>query len=236
MTTNTVTLTNKMSNLYINDYGFLVPSGTIVCYAGSNAPDGWLFCNGQSVSKTTYANLYTTIGDTYGSINNDTFNLPDLSQRFPMGKSNSNTLGEKAGSNSVTLTADKLPLHSHTATSSSNGEHSHTGYTNTTGNHSHSINDPGHTHTQWTINDDFNNSGGSNPSFSADSSGYKTWSNINNSTTGITINYNGDHSHTFTIDSAGSHNHTITIDSTGTTNPSIDITNKYIVLNYIIRY
>ena len=81
--------------------------------------------------------------------------------------------------------------------------HSHTGTTSVSGSHSHSINDPAHTHTQTTINDDFNGSGGNPPGFMGDSTGSKTWSNINASTTGITINNNGTHTHTFTTDTTG---------------------------------
>jgi hypothetical protein len=62
------------------------------------------------------------------------------------------------------------------------------------------VNDPGHTHTQTTINDDFNSSGASPPGFTADSAGTRTWSNINSSTTGITIQTNGVHAHAFTTD------------------------------------
>lgn len=232
----TIRLTNLEHNLYVNNLN-IVPPGSIMCFAGINAPQGWLLCTGQAVSRTDYAGLFNTIGTTYGSGNGTTtFNLPDIQDRFPMGKSNSKTLGTKDGANSVTLTSDKLPAHSHTASSASAGDHSHSGSTSTNGNHSHSINDPGHTHTQTTINDDYNNSGTNPPGFSADSAGSKTWSNISTAYTGISINSSGDHSHTLTTNTTGAHSHTITVDSTGSANPSIDVTNKHIILNYIIRY
>lgn len=80
-----------------------------------------------------------------------------------------------------------------------------------------------------------------------DGAGSRTWTNINSATTGISVNSNGSHAHTFTTgtngshghtfttDISGSHTHTFTTDSTGSGN-EIDIRNKYIVLNYIIRY
>ena len=151
-------------------------------------------------------------------------------------------------SHSHTGTTVANGAHSHTGSTVANGAHSHTGTTDDSGSHIHGITDPGHTHTQWTINDDFNNSrGGNPPGFADDSAGYRTWDNINSSTTGISINSSGNHSHTFTSDSNGSHSHTFTTDPTtnhshtfttdNTGNGSqIDIRNKYIVLNYIIRY
>jgi microcystin-dependent protein len=43
------------------------PSGLISPYAGLTAPAGWLFCNGQSVSRTTYNTLFSTLTATVGT-------------------------------------------------------------------------------------------------------------------------------------------------------------------------
>lgn len=57
----------------------LVPIGSVVMYGGSTAPTGWLLCNGQAVSRTTYITLFTVIGTTYGVGDGSlTFNVPDL--------------------------------------------------------------------------------------------------------------------------------------------------------------
>src|SRR5690606_34297519 len=67
----------------------LVPIGTVVDYAGTTAPAGWLFCAGQAVSRSTYAALFAVIGTTYGSGNGSTtFNLPDLRGRVTAGRDN----------------------------------------------------------------------------------------------------------------------------------------------------
>ncbi len=79
----------------------LLPIGTISAYGGSSAPTGWLLCDGTAVSRTTYSALFAIVGTTFGAGNGTTtFNLPDLRQRFPMGKAVSGTgatLGETGG-------------------------------------------------------------------------------------------------------------------------------------------
>lgn len=89
----------------------LVPAGAITQFAGASAPTGWLLCNGQSVSKSSYSALFNVIGYTYGG-SGDTFNLPDLRDKFPIGK-NAGTLGSTGGSSTKTLTIANLPAHTH---------------------------------------------------------------------------------------------------------------------------
>jgi len=250
---------NVANDVYINSESY-TPVGSILTYAGTTSPSGWLLCDGSEVSKTVYSRLFSVIGNLYGiATNGDNFVLPNLSDRVPVGKTNSNAVGNSGGNSSVTLSVSQLPSHTHTGTTVSNGSHrhtgttvsngshSHTGTTDTNGSHSHTINDPGHTHSQTTINDDFNSSGGYPPGFVGDSAGSRTWYNINSATTGITINSSGSHTHTFTSDISGSHTHTFTSDISGShthtfttdstgSGSQVDIRNKYIVMNYIIRY
>lgn len=52
--------------------------GEVRQYAGVSVPAGWLECNGQAVSRTTYAGLFAVIGTTYGvGDGSTTFNLPN---------------------------------------------------------------------------------------------------------------------------------------------------------------
>jgi hypothetical protein len=69
--------------------GSLVPSGTIISFAGPNPPSGWLLCDGATVTKNDYPYLYTAIGYTYGktSLTNQ-FKLPDLRGRMMIGFDN----------------------------------------------------------------------------------------------------------------------------------------------------
>jgi microcystin-dependent protein len=75
-----------IGTLGVPGWGLAVPSGMIMSFAGSAAPTGWLKANGASVSRSTYAALFTAIGTTYGAGNGSTtFTLPDLRGEFVRG-------------------------------------------------------------------------------------------------------------------------------------------------------
>jgi len=91
----------------------VMPVGCVIPFAGAAAPTGWLLCQGQAVSRTTYAQLFSVIGTTYGSGDGSTtFNLPDMRGRVAVG-SDAN-LGAAAGVQSVSLTAAQNGPHNHT--------------------------------------------------------------------------------------------------------------------------
>ena len=91
-------------------------TGIIVPFGGSSAPTSFLLCDGSAVSRTTYATLFGIIGTTYGMGNGSTtFNLPDLRQRFPLGKAASGD-GSILGAVGGTLSgahAHGCPSHTH---------------------------------------------------------------------------------------------------------------------------
>lgn len=63
-----------------------VPIGSIQAFAGSTIPTGWLLCDGSAISRTTYSELFTAIGNAYGDGDGSTtFNLPNLKTRVPVG-------------------------------------------------------------------------------------------------------------------------------------------------------
>ena len=72
--------------LNTDDLSGMVPSGTVLYFAGRTAPAGWLKANGAAVSRTAYAALFAAIGTTYGvGDGRNTFNLPDLRGEFIRG-------------------------------------------------------------------------------------------------------------------------------------------------------
>lgn len=88
--------------------------GNICMYAGSTAPSGFLVCDGSSISRTVYADLFAAIGTAYGiGDGNSTFNIPDLSGRVAVGSATGMSMGSTGGSETVTLTSDELPPHTH---------------------------------------------------------------------------------------------------------------------------
>jgi microcystin-dependent protein len=120
----------------------LIAPGTVVAFAGiTSVPSGWLLCDGSAVSRSTFKNLFTYVGVTYGiGDGSTTFNLPNLVDRVIMGTHsylaanfNFGRVGTSLGANTVTLTTSHIPQHNHSLTASTNF-HAHT---TQSGTHSH---------------------------------------------------------------------------------------------------
>lgn len=91
-----------------------VPTGGVMPFAGTSAPEHWLKCEGQEINRTTYARLFEVIGTTYGSGNGtSTFNVPDLRNRFVIGAGSTYSNGSKGGASEKTLSASNIPPHHH---------------------------------------------------------------------------------------------------------------------------
>lgn len=102
--------------------GMGVPVGGIIPFGGTVAPGGFLLCNGQSVSKTDYALLYSVIGGTYGESGGN-FNVPDLRRRTPFGSGSGYALGASDGQSE----GGRGPWHHHSfsGNTSNAGAHQH---------------------------------------------------------------------------------------------------------------
>jgi len=192
-------------------------------YAGLTAPTGWLICNGASVSRTTYASLFSVISTTYGvGDGSTTFTLPNLKGRMPVGLDSTQTefdaMGETGGVKSVTLTEAQMPAHTHTTPA----------HTHTTPNHTHSVTLGTHAHENYTTANP--GSGGPGIRIDYDYDGSGSWpypqGTLNNYTNNsVSINSSG-------AGTSGSSSGTS--GSTGGTT-SVSVLQPFVVVNYIIK-
>jgi microcystin-dependent protein len=222
--------------------GDTVPTGSIVAFAGSIAPSGWLVCDGTAVSRTTYGSLFSTINTVYGAGDGSTtFNLPDLRTRIPVGKAASGTfvtLGATGGAETHTLTTTQIPAHTHTQNphnhtqdSHDHAQQSHSHTVGTGGTHDHAIfvtgtNDTSHTH--------------NGASTTTNVAGTPSSSTGGGSTSSPILD-DGSHSHSLSSTPANNLSATATNNETTATNQNTgggqahNNLQPYIVLNYIIK-
>ena len=90
--------------------------GTIQMFAGNFAPQGWMFCHGQTVSISQYTALFSIIGTTYGGDGVNNFALPDLRGRVPVGSGEPKSEklltfyeGKTVGEKEVVLNPNNMP-------------------------------------------------------------------------------------------------------------------------------
>jgi len=200
-----------------------ISSGSIQMFAGSTAPNGWLVCDGSTVSRSYYSDLFKVIGTTYGAGNsNTTFTLPDMRGRCPIGVGTgpsltARTLGSNVGAETATLAETNLPSHTHTASvGTQSANHTHTGTSGgVSANHYHSYGTPiGTTGATSGIID----------SVTASSSG-----------TPITGGSSADHTHATTFGTgSATHTHSVTNSNTGS-GTAFGIMPPSIVVNFIIK-
>lgn len=140
-----------------------VPPGTVMHFAASTAPSGWLYCDGSAISRATYSRLFSNIGTTFGTGDGSaTFNIPDLRDEF--------IRGANPGSRAVGL-----------AENDSYRSHNHSGSTNSAGAHSHSVSIPLNSNGGTPS---LENGGPSTKSFNTSTAGAHTHSFTTNSTGG----------------------------------------------------
>lgn len=92
-------------------------------FAGNFPPRGWAFCNGSQLAISSFDALYALIGTTYGGDGVNTFNIPDLRGRVPVGTGQGPglpavALGQVMGTESTTMTTSQMPAHNHVASGS----------------------------------------------------------------------------------------------------------------------
>lgn len=85
------------------------PIGSILPYGGTTAPSGWMICNGASLLRTDYAELFAVIGTAFGSADSTHFNIPDLRGEFLRGAGTNSHSGQGNGG-SVGQHQDGTPI------------------------------------------------------------------------------------------------------------------------------
>jgi microcystin-dependent protein len=110
------TALSVMLETYFNESPAMIPIGSIQMWPMDFAPDKWLICSGDEISRTLYAELFALIGTDYGAGDGTTtFNIPDWRDLSPMGFGGTvvGTPGVIQGALTVTLTTAQLPAHNH---------------------------------------------------------------------------------------------------------------------------
>jgi microcystin-dependent protein len=127
----TATMPTGTSNTAVATTAFVqnnsIPTGGLMMWPTASAPSGYLLCNGTAVSRTTYAALFAIIGTTFGiGDNSTTFNLPNYTNRLPVGAGGLYAAAATGGSKDSVVVS-----HTHTATVTDPGHSHQTGSTNT---------------------------------------------------------------------------------------------------------
>lgn len=119
------------------------PAGTIIAFGGGTIPAGYRLCDGSSILRADFPDLYSATGNAWGTANATSFNLPDMRGRFPRGvdggtgrddEAASRTLaaaGGNTGNNVGTVQTEQFRFHGHGVSDPG---------------HNHGLNDPGHSH------------------------------------------------------------------------------------------
>ncbi|WP_395023830.1 phage tail protein [Comamonas odontotermitis] len=93
--------------------------GEIRMFGFQRVPNGWFACDGSLIPIAQYDALYALLGTTYGGDGVTTFAVPDLRGRLPIHQGtgpglSTYVIGQKSGTESVTLLSSQIPTHTHT--------------------------------------------------------------------------------------------------------------------------
>ena len=161
---NDVLQSDGSGNLSFTALPTAVPTGSVHMMATTTPPTGYLKCNGQAVSRTTYAALFAVIGETWGEGDGTTtFNVPEMRGEFVRGLDDGR--GVDSGRNIKNHQGDQNRQHSHSTSVTS------------------TVNDPGHFH-----NVAYSNSDSGDGVIEESGVGLSGYEPTETATTGITVN------------------------------------------------
>jgi microcystin-dependent protein len=165
-----------------------VPTATVIAYAGTSIPAGWLLCDGSAVSRTQYAALFAALAISHGGGDGvNTFNIPDYRGRFLRG------VDGNAGHDPDALTRTGLQA-SNTAGPGNTGDQVGSYQSSAFASHTHNVTDPGHVHAPVSAGYfvlDYPTNGTNATLASGSSKGYQDETTTASAQTGITINAAG---------------------------------------------
>lgn len=225
-------------------YSGFTPTGSIVAYGGAAAPTGWVLCDGSLKDGTnaTFTALWNVLGTAYGGSGQSAFAVPNLQQRFPLGKATAgtgSTLGSTGGSidHGHSFSGSGSDSHSHTDTfsavcsSTTGGTHTHAAGTLSIAGHSHSFADSVSTAPSTTNSSAsgtaVNHGSGSHTHGVSGTTGGSGALNVQNDTG--TAGSGHDHAISVSGSVASATTSYSVSGTTGTTNP------PFVVVNYIIK-
>lgn len=89
----------------------IVPIGSVIFYLGTTIPDGYLLCNGASLSRTEYPELFEVLGTKCGAVDSAHFTLPDTHHRFLEGTTSVSEVGQYIAAGLPNITGQLLDMH-----------------------------------------------------------------------------------------------------------------------------
>ena len=201
--------------------------GTIKPWGKATSPSGYLLCDGTAVSRTTYAELYVVLGDTYGAGNGSTtFNVPQLQGKTPQGyDGNTYNLAGTGGANTVTVALTNNQAVSATSTVANNQAVTVTGAISNTSLTEAQLASHAHTKTKLYVQAD----------------NYIGWAAGETTGSVATDNTGSGTGHTHAHTLAGTMTGTVAVTTTGTLSGTVTAAGNnafspYVVVNYIIKH
>ncbi len=219
-----------------------IPTGGIILWTQSSIPSGFLLADGSLVNKVTYSALFSALGNTYGTATSTQFYLPDLKDKFVIGKGSTYGLASTGGASSITPSGTNSAL-----TFSGNSFTPSGSVSVSVNNHTLTLSQiPSHSHFTLSSGNGFPNQVSANGALTKTTN--SNGGAGNNDYVSFGVSAQADQSPSQSVGGSGSHNHGASGSFSGNsvtpsgsintptfTGNSTSIINPYIALSYIIK-